>query len=305
MAAPLDPRLAGVSPVLAVAFHDNGDLDADGFTAIVDHVLAAGVTSALMFGLASEFHKLTDHERDELADILLDRTAGHPGFAVICSVTDHATHAAVRRARRYEELGAAAVNVLPPHFLAPPTEAVVAHLDAVMDAVSVPVMLQHAPGQTGTLVRPDDLGQLASRHRNFRIVKVESNPPGPMIAALADVGLQSFVGQAGVHLPSAVAAGAIGVQPGCSMVPLYRQLWSAANSGDRGGLAAAHAELLPVISHWMTGIEMIVQAEKTVLHRLGVIGADHCRAPGARLDPYALALVDRVLERLPAGGRGP
>lgn len=303
MAAPLDPRLAGVSPVLAVAFHDNGDLDPLGFTAIVDHVLAAGVTSALMFGLASEFHKLTDFERDELGEILLDRTAGHPGFAAICSVTDHATHVAVRRAKRYEARGAAAVNVLPPHFLGPSTEAVVAHLDAVMDAVSVPVVLQYAPIQTGTLLRPDDLGQLASRHHNFRIVKVECNPPGPMIAALADLGLQSFVGQAGVHLPSAVAAGAIGVQPGCSMVPLYQQMWLAAATGDAKGLALVYAELLPVLSHWMTGVETIVQAEKTVLHRLGVIGADHCRAPGARLDPYAFALVDQMLERLRKGGR--
>lgn len=297
-AAPPDARLRGVSPVLAVPFHPNGDLDTGGFVAVVEHVLSAGVSSALLFGLASEFHKLSDAERDRLAALLLERSAEHPEFAAILSVTDHATHPAVRRAQSYQERGAGVINILPPHFLAPPRRAVLDHLDAVMAAVDIPVIVQYAPAQTGTALAPHDLSQLAERHANFAIVKVESTPPGPMIAALADRGLASFVGQAGLHLPSAVSAGAIGVQPGCSMLPLYQEIWAAVDGGDDLALHAAYDSLLPTIVHWMTNVETIVQAEKTVLQRLGVIESDHCRAPGGQLDAYALGLVEGVVARI-------
>lgn len=293
-----DARLRGVSPVLAVPFHDSGALDTDGFGAIVEHVLSSGVTSTLLFGLASEFHKLTDAERDQLTGMLLERTRRLEGFAAICSVTDHATYPAVRRAQSYQALGADAINVLPPHFLAPSPRAVIDHLDAVMAAVDIPVIVQYAPAQTGTSLSPRDLGELAAEHDNFGIVKVESGPPGPMIAALAGHGLASFVGQAGLHLPNALAAGAIGVQPGCSMIPLYQRIWVAIDAGDEAAWRAAHGALLPAIVQWMTGVETIVQAEKTILARLGVIDCDHCRPPGAPLDAFSLALVDDVVTRL-------
>lgn len=294
----VDTLLRGVSPVLAVPFDDDGGLDLDGFAAVVDHVLASGVTSLMLFGLASEFHKLTDDERGRLLDVLLARTTDRHDVAVICSVTDHATHPAARRARQYAERGVDAVNLLPPHFLAPSPDAVVDHLDAVMASVDVPVVVQYAPAQTGTTLRPAELSWLAERHGNFRLVKVECTPPGPMIAALGEVGLDCFVGQAGIHLPDAVASGAVGVQPGCSMIPLYREMWDAAMASDDAELEATHGALLPTLCHWMTSVELIVQAEKAVLHRLGVISSAHCRAPSAPLDPFASALVDAVVARL-------
>lgn len=291
-------KVRGVSPVLAVPFHEDGGLDLGGFAAIVDHVLSSGVTSTLLFGLASEFHKLTDDEREQLLAVLLERTSERPDVAAICSVTDHATHGAVARARRYSDQGVDVVNILPPHFLAPSADAVLAHLDAVMASVSIPVVVQYAPGQTGTTLRPADFGELASRHAHFRLVKVESTPPGPMIAALGEHGLASLVGQAGVHLPGAVAAGVVGVQPGCSMIALYQEIWASAASGELEALATRHGALLPALTHSMSSVELIVQAEKSVLHRLGLIASDHCRAPGATLDPFAQLLVDDVVARL-------
>ena len=287
--------------MLAVPFGRDGGLDVDGFAAVVDHVLETGVSSCLLFGLASEFHKLSDSERDLLVDVLVERTSQLDDFTPICSVTDHATYVAVARAVDYVRRGAGAINVLPPHFLGPSPATVVEHLDRVIGAVDVPVIVQYAPGQTGTFLATDDLAALAVAHPNFTTVKVEASPPGPMIGALAARGIDSLVGQAGVHLPSAVAAGAVGVQPGSSMVPLYQAMWAAAVAGDVDRLINLHATLLPMINHWMTSVEAIVQAEKTVLFRLGMIATDHCRQPGVTLDPYALALVDRVVELLRAG----
>lgn len=169
----------GVSPVLEVPFRDNGDLDPEGFTTVVDRVLATGVSSVMFPGFASEFHKLDYGERELLTGMLLDRTREEPGVAAIVSVPDHATRHAVAQAEWAAERGADALNVLPPHFLGPSREAVLTHVRAVLAAVDpLPVVVQYAPAQTGTALDAPTLHQLAAEHANLRWVKVESAPPG-------------------------------------------------------------------------------------------------------------------------------
>ncbi|WP_406348551.1 dihydrodipicolinate synthase family protein [Streptomyces sp. NBC_00144] len=286
----------GVSPVLEVPFRDNGDLDPEGFTTVVDRVLATGVSSVMFPGFASEFHKLDDGERELLTGMLLDRTREEPGVAAIVSVPDHATRHAVAQAESAAERGADALNVLPPHFLGPSREAVLTHVRAVLAAVDpLPVVVQYAPAQTGTALDAPTLHQLAAEHANLRWVKVESAPPGRLIAALAagTRPLPALVGYAGLQLPDALRRGAVGVQPGCSFTELYVELWRRWEAGDEDGCVALHTRMTPYLSYWMQSVELIVAAEKEISVRRGWFGSAHCRAPGYRLDQEELRMINR------------
>ncbi|MDI3418743.1 dihydrodipicolinate synthase family protein [Streptomyces luteolus] len=286
----------GVSPVLEVPFHADGSLDPDGFARVVERVLSTGVTSVMFPGFASEFHKLDGGERDLLTGLLLERTRSRPDVAAIVSVPDHATRHAVREAARAAERGADAVNLLPPHFLGPSREAVLDHVRAVLRAVApLPVVVQYAPAQTGTALDAPTLRRLAAEHPNLRWVKVESAPPGRLIAALAqgERPLPALVGYAGLQLPDALRRGAVGVQPGCSFTELYVDLWSRWERGDTDGATALHTRLVPYLSYWMQGVELIVAAEKEISVRRGWFGSAHCRAPGHCLDDEELCMIDR------------
>ncbi|MEO3794586.1 dihydrodipicolinate synthase family protein [Nonomuraea sp. B10E15] len=289
----------GVSPVLEVPFHDDGALDPDGFARVAAEVLATGVTSVMFPGFAGEFHKLDDAERELLTTLLLDVTRPRDDVAAIVSVPDHATYHAVAQAVRAAERGADAINLLPPHFMSPSREAVLAHVRAVLAAVApLPVVLQYAPAQTGTALDAGTLHRLAAEHPNLRWVKVESAPPGRMVAALAEGErpLPALVGYAGLHLPDALRRGAVGVQPGCSFTDLYVELWRRWESGDEEGALALHTRMLPYLSYWMQGVELIVAAEKEISRRRGWIGSAHCRAPGHRLDEEEHRMIDRFVE---------
>jgi dihydrodipicolinate synthase/N-acetylneuraminate lyase len=289
----------GVCPVLAVPFSNDGALDADGFAEVVGDLVASGASALTLFGLASEFHKLSDAERDILASSLLEATHSHPGVAAILSVTDHATEVAVERARSYVAAGADALMVLPPFFLGPPPGAVLAHFEAVLSAVAVPVIAQYAPIQTGVRIDPDVWVSLARTHPNLQLVKVEAQPAGRYVSALHEASrgtLGSLVGYAGVQLPDALRRGAVGVQPGCSFARIYVELMRLWDAGDENGLDHLHRRLLPFISYWMQGVELIVQAEKTILHRRGLISSDRCRRPGHALDAEESRLIDRFLD---------
>lgn len=296
--------LNGIVPVLEVPFHDDGRIDLDGFHTVAARVGETGVPSVMFPGFASEFHKLDAAERDLLGSALL----GH-GLPVIASVPDHATYHAVRQAVAAVERGAAGINVLPPHQLGPSRDAVLAHLREVLRAVApVPVVVQYAPAQTGTALDAPTLRALATEHPNLAMVKVESVPPGRLISALADPAgpgrpLPSMVGYAGLQMVDALRRGAAGVQPGCSFTELYVEVWRRWTDGDETGAERLHARMVPYLSYWMQGVELIVAVEKEISRRRGWFASAHCRAPAYRLDAGELATVDRFCaEFLPEAG---
>jgi 4-hydroxy-tetrahydrodipicolinate synthase len=299
----------GVSPVLETAFTDGGLIDEAGFVRVVDHVLETGVRSVMFPGFASEFHKLTDVERHRLIELVLQRTATAPGVTAVISVPLHATVPAVAEARWAVDGGAGALNLLPPHFLGPSAESVRAHVLAVLEAAfPVPVVLQHAPAQTGSALDAAAIAGLADAAPNLVQVKVESAPPGTFIAALAagEPALSSVVGYAGLQLPDALRRGAVGVQPGSSFVELYQAFWQLWDS-DRPAALELHRRMLPYLSYWMQSVELIIAAEKLVSWRRGLLDSAHCRAPARSLDEQERTMVEDFLtefsDLLPRVGR--
>lgn len=287
--------------MLAVPFRSDGTVDERGFAVEVDRVLAAGVGSVLFPGFASEFHKLSEDERDRLAELLLRRTRERSDVAAVLAVQDQATCLAVRRARALVEAGADLINLLPPY--APASAAlspanIRAHLGAVLDAVApAPVVLQHAPALTGVALDTEAITGLAAEHPNLRLVKVESVPPGPTIGALAagDPVLPALVGYAGVQWPDAMARGAVGVQPGSSFVEVYLRIWRHATAGEIEPAERLHRRLLPYLTYWMSDSSLIVSAEKLISYRRGWFASPHCRAPARELDAAEIAMVERFL----------
>ena len=222
LAADASRLIRGVSPVLSVPFTSTGDVALDGFRRVVRYVCGTGVTSVMFPGFAGEFYKLSENERAQLTEALIEEARAFE-VVVIAAVQDHATQLAVERARGSVAMGAQAITLLPPHLLQPSGAAIEAHIRAVLAAVpETPVVLQYAPNETGTSLNVTTLAAIAADHANLALVKVESTPPGRFIAELAqlDPPILSLEGYAGVHLPDAIRRGAVGTQPGCSFTEI-------------------------------------------------------------------------------------
>ncbi|SFO63510.1 dihydrodipicolinate synthase family protein [Amycolatopsis rubida] len=290
--------IRGVSPVLEVPFTDDGEIDVSGFRRVVRHVLGTGVGSVMFPGFASEFYKLTEDERQTLTEVLLAETNPRADVQAIIAIQDHATRLAVQRATEAVAAGADLINLLPPHYLQPSRKALVKHIREVLDAVApTPVVVQYAPAETGTSLDADVLREIAAKHANLQLVKVESSPPGPLIAELAagDPPIPAVEGYAGVQLPDAIRRGAVGTQPGCSFTEIYVEIWRRFEDGDDAGGDELHRRLLPYISYWMLDTERIIAAEKLISVRRGLFGSSYCRAPAHRLDAEDIRMIDRFL----------
>ncbi|MGZ9220480.1 MAG: dihydrodipicolinate synthase family protein [Anaerolineales bacterium] len=279
-------QISGIVPIIAAPFTNSGGLDEDSFQSLVRHLLTTRASALTLFGLATEFYKLADSDRIRMQTLLLAETNQSECVAGIISITDHSWEVASQHARTAEAQGADGLMLLPPYFLGPGEDAILEHLKRVIGSVKIPVIVQYAPTQTGVRILPEVFLKLRDALPNADFIKVESQPPGRYISQLVEGsqgGLKSLVGYAGVQMPDVLARGAIGIQPGCSFTEIYVELWRLWHT-DKTAFLVLHNKLLPYISYWMQGVELIVKAEKVILKRRGIIASDYCRSPSYILD---------------------
>ncbi|MEO6964895.1 MAG: dihydrodipicolinate synthase family protein [Acidobacteriaceae bacterium] len=266
-------EIAGIIPILATPFNDTGEVDVQDFAAIVESAIEDGAHAVAMFGLASEYYKLTDEERCILTSTLI-RTA-RDRVPTIVSITHHSTEVAVREAIEAEQSGAHAIMVLPPFFLAPSMDSILFHVEAIAKAVHIPVILQYAPAQTG--IDPALLSRLP-----VSMVKVDASPSIPALRALPST-ITTLVGYMGLDLPDAVVAGCSGCMPTASLVRPFVKIWRLLQSNPEDG-RHEHQRLIPLLQYMMQSIEFLVAAEKHLLLKRGIIRSSYCRKPCERLN---------------------
>jgi 4-hydroxy-tetrahydrodipicolinate synthase len=289
--------IQGIVPIVAAPFTDAGAVDDDSFQALVRHLMRTGASALTLFGLATEFYKLSDAERARMQTSLLRETSASDSVAGIISITDHSKEVAIPRAQKAEAEGADALMLLPPYFLNPGEDAILDHLRAVIGSVSIPVIVQYAPAQTGVRLSPETFLRLRDELPNADFIKVESQPAGRYVSQLVERSagrLKALVGYAGVQMPDVLERGAVGIQPGCSFTELYIELWRRWND-NRPAFNVLFGKLLPYIMYWMQGIELIVKAEKVILKKRGIIASDYCRSPSYALDAREITQVEEFL----------
>jgi 4-hydroxy-tetrahydrodipicolinate synthase len=290
-------ELRGCYPILATPFRPDGEVDEESVVSLVSHLRTAGLPGFTMFGLASEFYKLSDADREALIEAAFDARA--PDQIVIVSVTAHSLEVAAKQALRAEEAGADALMLLPPFFLGPSEADIRRHVLGVAAATSLPIMVQYAPAQTGVKITADSFARLNRGAPNVRYVKVEGAPPGPLISEITTGGkIECLVGYGGLQLVDGLRRGAVGVQPASGFADYYPHILRAFDEGDLEEAYALHADLLPLVNLLMQAIEPLNKLEKIVLHRRGILAHDFCRSPSFEPDGLMLAELDRFVGRI-------
>lgn len=292
--------LHGICPIIAAPFTERGEVDYESMTNLVRALARGGCHALTLFGIAGEYYKLSDDEmREMIALVVRECRAEH--VPSIISVTQHATELAVKQARYTEAAGADCLMLLPPFFLKPGGGALFQHIKTVCQAVSLPVMLQYAPEQTGVAIDPALLARLAEEVPNLRYYKIECRPPGAYISRLLELTrgqINVFIGNAGFQMIEGLDRGAVGVMPGCSMFDLYLKIYTAWKSGSRPEALRLHTELLAMLNHIRQDVEEIIFYEKRILARRGIIKTDVCRKPSFAADSHFDRLFDEQFEAL-------
>jgi 4-hydroxy-tetrahydrodipicolinate synthase len=284
------PDEPGNCPIIATPFTEDGEVDYESLEHEMRVIADQGCEAATLFGIASEFHKLSDEERRRTAELVTD-VGNEVGVSPVLSVTHESTVVAVEWAREYEEMGADCIMVFPPRFGDVPADGVVDHVRRIGEAVSIPVMVQHT--DLNVDVSPAEWAALHEEVPNVEYFKIEANPPGPYISELVeetDGSVTTLVGNWGYKMIDAYDRGAVGVMPIVLYNELYVEIHDRYLNGDREGAVELHDQLLAALNDLDT-----LAAAKYVVAEQGIIETSHCREPvGGMEDEVIRGLVDEA-----------
>ena len=196
----------GVIPAITTPFREDLSVDHDFLARHAAWMIESGCTGVVALGSLGEGATL---EFDEKIAVL--RTCMRTNAPVVASISALSTAAAVRLAKKAEEIGCSGLMVLPPYVYSTDWREMKAHISAVLRATKLSCMLYNNPIAYRTDFLPEQVAELASEHENLHAVKESSADVRRIAAIKAVIGrpLAIFVGVDDL-IVEGIAAGAVG-----------------------------------------------------------------------------------------------
>jgi 4-hydroxy-tetrahydrodipicolinate synthase len=290
--------LHGVCTIALTPFTGEGDLDEESIDSLAGFYLNSGVHGVTILGIMGEAHKLSDVERQAVTERYVSAIGGRVPVVVGCSAV--ATRIVVERARAAEEAGAAAVMVAPPNNQRS-LDLVFEHYRRVAEAVSVPVVVQDEPVNTGVVMPAPFLARLVDEIEGCRHVKLEEAPTTIKISALlnyakTEVGV--FGGLGGMYFYEELARGAAGIMTGFAYPHVLVETYRRFVEGEKREAQEYFFRYLPLIRFEAQLGVGGVGIRKEILKLRGVISSSHVRFPAPALDEETLRELEDLVEVL-------
>ncbi|NQT94202.1 MAG: dihydrodipicolinate synthase family protein [Lentisphaerae bacterium] len=288
----------GIFTIPSTPFGEDGEVDVPSFRRVVDFCVECGAHGLVFPVNASEFTSLSDVERFDLAEVLVERNAGR--IPAIIGVAAVSKQAAAKFARHAREIGADGVIAMPPYIKRGPiSESVIFdYYRAISDAAQIPVFIQNYGPPVGTDMSAALLMRLCREIEHVQYVKEETTPSTIKLSrllALNDGSCKGVIGGAGGrYLIEEYRRGSSGNMPGCHVTDVVVAFWNALEAGDEARATYIYKEMAPLFffEHQLPG------CYKEVLYRRGVIDCPLKRNGTMPLDEVASQYLDDILAAL-------
>lgn len=153
----MQTRFEGIWLPLITPFHD-GEVDHAALARLARRYAATGIAGFVAGATTGEGALLDAREQDAVFATLRDAAPGHP---IVVGLTASATHFAAARAREIAALRPDGLLVTPPVYVRPTQDGIRRHVEAVVEAADLPVLVYNIPYRTGVNVELDTLQALA------------------------------------------------------------------------------------------------------------------------------------------------
>ncbi len=291
----MSEHLSGIIPPMTTTFGEDGEIEEDAIRAQVNWMAEQGVHGLAVGGSTGEGHALDRDEFHRLIEIVTDEVAGR--LPVIAGIIVDSTREAIRRGRMIRDLGVAALQVTPVHYLFRPTDdAMTDHFRALASETGQPVIIYNVVPWTylspGLLCRimtevPDVIGvkQSAGDMKLLADLLLQAAPDRRIFTAVDALLYSSFT--LGAH--GAIAAILSAAPRACV------DLWNAVQRQDHEKALDLHNRLLPL---WNAIFDDNLPANTKYAQSLQGCNAGAPRAPMPPASPEQQRKVRTALEGL-------
>lgn len=153
-------KLQGVFAVLVTPFTEDDKIDEKTLRKHLRFLIDQGKVHGIMpTGSTGEFTALSDDERMQIADIVIDEVKG--AVPVVAGTAAVATKDMIRFSQYAEKAGADAIMVVPSYYCHPNPREIYGHYKALSQNINIPIVLYNNPGTSGVDMQPDLIAKLA------------------------------------------------------------------------------------------------------------------------------------------------
>lgn len=171
----------GAGIAVITPFNPDGSINFEEFGRIIDDQINNGTDAIIVCGTTGESATMTDEEHRECIRFCIKHVNGR--VPVIAGAGSNDTHYAVELSKEAEAMGADALLHVTPYYNKTTQKGLVAHFNAIADAVNIPIILYNVPSRTGVNIDVATVKEL-SKHRNIAAIKEASGNIG-YVAKLA------------------------------------------------------------------------------------------------------------------------
>jgi 4-hydroxy-tetrahydrodipicolinate synthase len=240
-------HIYGIVPPVTTPFRPDNTIDEKALRAEARYLVeTAKVHGLAVAGSTGEGHTLTTDEVRRITAVVMEEMRGRA--PVITGVITDSTQSAIERGRAVKDLGVAALQVTPPHYVfRPDDDAMLRNFDAIATQTGLPVLIYNVV--PWAYLSPQLLARIITKVEGVVGVKQSAGDMKMLADLLLWVGDRARIMSAvDALLYPSFALGAHGaIAAILTAVPtLCVQLWEAVRAGDFPLALALHKKLLPI-----------------------------------------------------------
>jgi dihydrodipicolinate synthase/N-acetylneuraminate lyase len=288
----------GIFTIPSTPFREDGEIDIPSFRRLVDFCIECEAHGLVFPVNASEFTSLSDVERFELSEVLVDQTAGR--LPVVIGVAGVSQEAAAKFARHAHDIGADSVIAMPPYVRRSRLgeSLIFDYYKRLSDEAQMPVFIQNYVPPIGTDMSPEFVLKLCREIEYVQYIKEETVPSTIRLSSILEGNDGSckgvFGGAGGRYLIEEYQRGVGGNMPGCHVTDVVVAFWNALEAGDEEHATYIYKEMAPLFFFE----RQLRGCYKEVLYRRGVIDCPLKRNGAMLLDDVASKYLDDILDAL-------
>lgn len=263
----------GLSVALVTPFK-GGAVDIDGFSRVIERLLAGGVDGLVVAGCTGEAATLSAEERDELIRTAIDLAKGKA--FVVAGTGSNDTKISIQFTKRAEKLGVDGAMLITPYYNKPGPEGMFRHYSAVAESTDLPIILYNVPSRTGISLSPETVARLSEIPQVVAIKEAAGSlDQVSQIRSLCDITVVSGDDSLTLPMLSVGAKGVVSVA-GHIVPEDIKAMLAAFEAGDVKKATELHLKLWPVFKGLF--VEVNPTPVKKALEILGLC-TDEVRLP--------------------------
>lgn len=290
-------RFEGTFVVTVTPMASNEELDLEALRDSVEHFIESEVHGIVVCGSTGEFAVLSDEERENIIDTVVDQVNGR--IPVLAGTAACSTRHVIEMTKYAKNAGADGAMIVPPFYSKVDEHEVYEHFRNVAEAVDIPIMLYNNPWTSKVDMQPDLIAALAEIE-NISYVKESSGDVTRIwkILDLAKDKITLFCGTDNIALESFLMGAKGWICAAANIIPrhtsrLYEYACKEKNLEKARGL---YAEMLPLFN-LLEGTGKFAHFSKAGLEMMGR-KAGPPRKPLTPIDEEEKQKLKAVLEKI-------